>query len=83
MGGHPFPSLGCSTWRKQKAIYVHFIGRGCQWLLRERVQAITILHRAVVAIGEVSSFRFDDVLPDFSSISLHDLLCATGDGFRF
>jgi hypothetical protein len=29
-------------------------------------------------------FRFDDVLPDFfSSIALHDLLCATGDGFRF
>jgi hypothetical protein len=51
---------------------------------RERVQAITILHRAVVATREVSSFRFDDVLPDFfSSIALHDLLCATGDGFRF
>jgi hypothetical protein len=47
----------------------------------QRVQAITILRRAVVATREVSSFRFG-VIPDFSSITLHDLLCATGDGFR-
>ncbi len=42
------------------------------------VQAGTILH--VVALGE-ASFRLG-VLPGFSSIALHNLLCATGDGFR-
>ncbi len=47
----------------------------------QRVQAITILRRAVVATGEVSSSRFD-VFSNVLFITLHDLLCATGDGFR-
>jgi hypothetical protein len=34
-----------------------------------------------MATREVSSSRFD-VPPDFLSIALHDLLSATGDGFR-
>ncbi len=48
--------------------------------LQQRVEAATMLHRAVVAAGAISS-RFG-VLPDFSPISLHDLFCATSDGFR-
>jgi hypothetical protein len=47
----------------------------------QNVQAGTILHhQAVVALRE-ASFRLG-VLPGFSSIALHNLLCATGDGFR-
>jgi len=46
----------------------------------QRVQAITILGRAIVAIGEASSRL--GVFSRFSPIFLHDLLCATDDGFR-
>jgi hypothetical protein len=35
----------------------------------------------IIAAPWESSSRLD-VLPDFSSISLHNLLCATSDGFR-
>ncbi len=40
----------------------------------------TILHWAIVAIGEASSKL--GVLPSFSPISLHDLFHVTSDGFR-
>jgi len=40
----------------------------------------TILGWAVVATGEASSRL--GVLSGFSLISLHDLLCATGDGIK-
>jgi hypothetical protein len=46
----------------------------------QKVQGATILRHAVVAAGEASSNR--GVLPGFLPISLHDLLSATGDGFR-
>ncbi len=46
----------------------------------QRVQAATILCQAVVAAGEASSNR--GVLPGFLPISLHNLVRATGDGFR-
>ncbi len=46
----------------------------------QRGQATTILCRAVVAAGEASSKL--GVLSGFAFISLHDLLHATGDGFR-
>jgi len=45
----------------------------------QRVQVTTILHRAVVAASK-ASYRLG-VLPSFLPISLHDLLCATSDGF--
>jgi hypothetical protein len=46
----------------------------------QTIQVVTILYQVVVAIKE-ASFRCD-VLSSFSPISLHDLLCATSDGFR-
>jgi len=46
----------------------------------QKVHVVTILHRAVVAIGE--AFSKLGVLLGFSLISLHDLFCATGDGFK-
>jgi hypothetical protein len=45
-----------------------------------RIQAITILWHAVMTAGEVSPRL--GVLPGFSPITLHNLLRATGDGFR-
>jgi hypothetical protein len=45
-----------------------------------RVQATTLLHQVVVAVGEASSKL--GVLPSFSLISLHNLLRATCDRFR-
>ncbi len=46
----------------------------------QRVQAATILHLPVVTVGEASSEL--GVFPSFLSISLHNLLRATGDEFR-
>ncbi len=46
----------------------------------QKVWAGTILHQAVVALGEASSRL--GVLPGFSSMALHNLLCATADVFR-
>jgi hypothetical protein len=46
----------------------------------ERVQVVTILQRVVGALGK--AFFELSVLPSFSSISLHDLLHAIGDGFK-
>jgi len=46
----------------------------------QRVEVATILCWAVVVAGE-ACFRLG-VLPGFSLVSLHDLLRATGDGFR-
>ncbi len=51
----------------------------CVWLSR-RVQATTLLHQVVVAVGEASSKL--GVLPGFSPISLHNLLRANCDRFR-
>jgi hypothetical protein len=46
----------------------------------KRIQAIAILWHAVMTAGEVSSRL--GVRRGFSPISLHNLLRATGDGFR-
>jgi hypothetical protein len=47
----------------------------------QKVQATTILRQVVVAIGEASSRL--GVLASFLPTSLHNLLHAIGDGFRF
>jgi protein-S-isoprenylcysteine O-methyltransferase Ste14 len=45
----------------------------------QRVQAVTILRQAVVAaVLGLMSFQVFHPSP-----CMHDLLCATGDGFRF
>jgi len=46
----------------------------------QKVQAVTILQWVVVIVEK--AFSRLDVLLNFSPISLHDLLCATSDGFR-
>jgi len=46
----------------------------------QKVQVAIILHQAIVATIEASSRL--GVLQGFSPISLHDLFCATSDGFR-
>ncbi len=46
----------------------------------KKVQAATILQWEFVIVEK--AFSRLDVLLHFSPISLHDLLCATGDGFR-
>jgi hypothetical protein len=57
------------------SFYRHKLSRALR-----RVQATTLLHQVVVAVGEASSKL--GVLPGFSPISLHDLLRATCDRFR-
>jgi hypothetical protein len=49
-------------------------------LALQKVQATTILHQAIVATKEASLKL--GVLPSFLHITLHDLFCAIGDGFR-
>jgi len=59
-------------------LIVHSFYKQMESVAFQRVQAITILCLAVVAVQEPSSRL--DVLPGFSTISL---LRGTGDGFRF
>jgi len=49
-------------------------------LALQRIQATTILHQAIVATKQ--AFVRLRVLPSFLHITLHDLFCAIGDGFR-
>ncbi len=60
--------------------YVHFISKGVNVRDSPKVQATAILRQVVVPDGEASSRL--GVLSSFSPISLHDLLCASVDGFR-
>jgi hypothetical protein len=46
-----------------------------------RIQAPTILCWAIVAVVGYTFFKLG-ILPSFLPIFLHDLLCATSDGFR-
>jgi hypothetical protein len=46
----------------------------------KKIQAATVLRKVVVAAREASSRL--GVLPSLLPISLHNLLRATGDGFR-
>jgi hypothetical protein len=67
-GSIGFPPILCSFYRQRMLVAF------------QKVQAATILQWVVVIVEK--AFSRLDVLLNFSPISLHELLCATSDGFR-
>jgi hypothetical protein len=58
---------------------IHSFYKQRVFVVFQRFQGTTILHRAIMVVGEASSRL--GVL-GFLPISLNDLFCATSDGFR-
>ncbi len=61
-------------------LYIHFIGKRCQWFFKKIKPPLFCMHQVVVTTREPSSRL--GVLSIFSPISLHNLLHVMGDGFK-